>query len=236
MANHKIETVKTQIPIPPQTREEHAASTQPRVVWYDEQINRKSSLTCNYGDTWYTGNVDNAHGNGKIGRTIWQSNGNYGWEATQQNGNSHDSLFEFHGKTNRYQRASIFNGIAFQMHQDSSYNTSMYVSLIALTWKKLSADRSYRHWGTDYNGSNSEGYKYFAFNHEYDIRTINNWGSDWGFYGITLYVRNGSGMAKTSTVKMWDVRLHHKGSTLSSNHMMVLPKMRGDAQRNEIVY
>lgn len=236
MANVLILTEKTQIPLPPKTREEHAASTEPRVIWYEEQINQKTSVTCTHGDLWATGTVDNDYGAGSIDRTIWQSNGNYGWVLTCKNGHSHDALYEFKGKKNRYQQASIFNGIAFQMYQDTNYNSSMYVSLIALTWKKLSADKSYRHWGTDFVGSSGSGYKYFAFNNSFDITTINNWGKDWGFYGFTLYVRNGQGSAHTSTVKMWDVRLHHKGRSLSSNHRLVLPKMRSDAERSKIVY
>jgi len=236
MANKSIAAVKSSMPIPPEWRGEHNDSTEPRVKWFNETINQKSSLTTTHGDIFSTGNVQNVYGNGELERSIWQSNGKYGFKLTAKNGNSHDALYEFKGTTNRYQKASIYNGIAFQLHTEGDFGTRMYVSKIALTWKRDKANE-YRHWGIDFISSNaSPGYHYYAMRDSSEINTIRGWGKPWLFFGITLYIRNSSGMAHTSTVKMWDVRLHHKTSTQSKNHRLILPKMRSDADRAKLIY
>ena len=87
--------------------------------------------------------------------------------------------------------------------------------------------------------SNSGGIRevYYTFSTQAYIDEIRAWGNDWLFYGVILRVTNPGGAGSDqSEVSCRNFRVFTKGSTLSSNHRLIVPAPRSKADRAKTMY
>ena len=87
--------------------------------------------------------------------------------------------------------------------------------------------------------SNSKGQKdlYYRFSTQSYIDEIRGWGNDWLFYGVILRVSNPGGAGSDSSeVSCRNFRVFTKGSSLSSNHRLICPSPRTEANRATVSY
>ena len=87
--------------------------------------------------------------------------------------------------------------------------------------------------------SNSKGIKdlYYTFSTQAYIDEIRSWGNDWLFYGVIVRVANNKGTGSDqSEVSCRNFRVFTKATSLSSNHRLICPAPRSEADRAKTMY
>ena len=167
---------------------------------------------------------------------LWQDSGQKGYKLSTTAGNSHQQNCEIKFKDkSRWMPASIFNGCAFQIHQNSDSKHALYADMYCLLFINKSSS-SYRFVGNEfsdaYNNGPHSGYRYAHFRSTAMIDEVRSFGNDWLLYGIIVHVRNGGGAGSSSyTFKLWDLKIYHKTSETSSSVRMIPEKARPKGYR-----
>lgn len=196
----------------------------------------KGEVVCGYGSKRVLTSQGGPYGNGSAKTTLFSTD--VGWSSLVKNGSSHYQNFELRWKDkNRWCPASIFNGFGGQFKQHNDKSHSMYFTDLALIfmgkWDETFIFTS------DGKLSNSKGVKevYYTFSTQAYIDEIRGWGNDWLFYGVILRVSNPGGAGTDqSEVSCRNFRVFTKGSSLSSNHRLICPSARTEANRATVSY
>ena len=200
------------------------------------QSKAKGEIKCGYGSKRTFSSQSSPYGNGSAKSTLFSTD--VGWNAILTNGNSHYQNFELRYKDkNRWCPASIFNGFGGQFKQHHNKAHSMYFTDLALIFKGAT-DEKYI-FTSDGHLSNGKGTKdiYYTFSTQAYIDEIRSWGNDWLFYGVILRVSNPGGSGSDqSEVSCRNFRVFTKASSLSSNHRLICPAPRSDADRAKVMY
>ena len=235
MANQSAPSVKTNMGTIPSNLSDFNAADQ--VDWLVGVSSKaKGEIKCGYGSKRILSSQGGPYGNGSAKSTLFSSA--TGWSCILTNGSSHYQNFEVSFKDkNRWCPASIFNGFGgqFKQHHDKAH--SMYFTDLALVFMGR-YDNSWIY-TSDGKLSNSKGQKdlYYRFSTQSYIDEIRGWGNDWLFYGVILRVSNPGGAGSDSSeVSCRNFRVFTKGSSLSSNHRLIVPAPRSEANRNTVMY
>ena len=235
MANQSAPSVPSNMGDIPSTLS--AFNAAPQVDWLvGVESNFKNTVVCNYGSKRTLSSDGSPYGTGSAKATLFSSD--KGWSAINTNGNSHTQNFELRWKDkSRWCPASIFNGFGgeFKQHNDKAH--SMYFTDLALVF--IGAQDETYIFSSDGRLSNSGGIKevYYTFDTQTYIDEIRAWGNDWLFYGVILRVTNPGGAGSDqSEVSCRNFRVFTKGSTLSSNHRLIVPAPRSKADRAKTMY
>ena len=242
----KSQTYPTNLGTPPSNlvtfESEHNTD---RIDWiHKAQSVAKSSFTPGYGDTATFTDGGSPYGNGGMQEAtgLFQDDGNKGFKVQLTNGNSHEGNIEIKNNDSaRWMPASIFNGCAFQLHQNSSSSHAMWVDRYALsfihktnnTWRIIGNTPN-----DGYNNAPHAGYRYVDFNYEPYINQVRGLGSDYLFFSIIVHIRNNGGAGSdNSAVKLWDLKMYHKCvGSVSSKHRIFAPKIRTLSNRNNSTF
>ena len=235
MANQSAPSVPSNMGDIPSTLAEFNAA--PQVDWLvGVDSIYKNTVTCNYGSKRTLTSEGSPYGTGSPKATLFSSD--KGWSAINTSGNSHYQNFELRWKDkSRWCPASIFNGFGGQFKQHNDKSHSMYFTDLSLIFMGAQ-DETYI-FTSDGQLSNSRGIKevYYTFDNRTYIDEIRAWGNDWLFYGVILRVTNPGGAGSDqSEVSCRNFRVFTKGSTLSSNHRLIVPAPRSKADRAKTMY
>ena len=200
------------------------------------QSKAKGEVVCNYGSKRTLSSQSAPYGNGSAKSTLFSTA--QGWSAILTNGSSHYQNFELRWKEkNRWCPASIFNGFGGQFKQHNDKAHSMYFTDLALIFMGK-YDETFI-FTSDGKLSNSKGVKdvYYTFSTQAYIDEIRGWGNDWLFYGVILRVSNPGGAGSDqSEVSCRNFRVFTKASSLSTNHRLICPSPRTQANRAVVSY
>ena len=236
MANQSAPSVPSNMGDIPSTLAEFNAA--PQVDWLvGVNSKAKGEVVCGYGSKRTLSSEGGVYGNGSAKSTLFSATAT-GWSAIVTNGNSHYQNFELRWKDkSRWCPASIFNGFGgeFKQHHDKSH--SMYFTDLALIFMGK-YDETFI-FTSDGKLSDSRGIKevYYTFDNQTYIDEIRAWGNDWLFYGVILRVTNPGGAGSDqSEVSCRNFRVFTKGSSLSSNHRLIVPAPRSESDRAKTMY
>ena len=224
------------MPKPTGSLTDHKNST-PVIEWFTATLQGKAKFSPNYGDKTEFKDDSSYGGGGSIQKSIWTPSENDGFKISGTNGKGHEGNFEIRDiNTSRWMPASLFNGFAFEVHQNSDSKHAMYMDRYCPVFINKSSS-SYRFWGcasSDGKMDKYKGYRFLHFNSDSNINTIRSWGPDWLLYGFIFHIQNNSGTGSdSSTVYIYNLKVYHKGDSDSSKYRMFLPKKRTLSQRNQ---
>jgi len=210
-------------------------NTVPRLVYFNGKVRGKSSFTAGYGSKSYLSN-SNPIGVGSIKdfdydngyRGIWDPNGLYGWETRSGDvGNEHSTVVEIYDTDNNvWFPASAFGGIGMETENDKGGNHATYMTHICVSFYNGS---SWRVTSQGYQGSETDGKKFFQLNDSY-AETIRSWGDSWRFYGLIFRLYNSSKKVGTENTRcrLWNVKIYpwFKDMAHSGQDKWILPARR----------
>jgi len=200
------------------------------------QSKKKGKVVCDYGSKRTLSSESGPYGGGSAKSTLFGPN--KGWDLIITNGASHYQNIELRWKDkNRWCPASIFNGFGGQFKQNHNKTHSMYFTDLALVFMGASEEKYI--FTSDGRCGNSKGIKefYYTFSTQSYIDEIRSWGNDWLFYGVVVRVANNKGTSSDqSEVSCRNFRVFTKTSSLSSNHRLICPAPRSEADRAKTMY
>ena len=231
MTNYSAPSVPANMGLPPSNSSDFNKADQ--VDWLvGVSTKTKGEIKCNYGSKRTFSSQSAPYGPGSAKSTLFSND--KGWSCIVTNGSGHWSNFELSFKDkSRWCPAAIFNGFGGLFKQHNNKKHSMYFTDLALVFMGRFEDKWI--YTSDGRLSNSKGEKevYYRFSTQSYIDEIRSWGVNWLFYGVILRVENpGSGAGSDqSEVSCRNFRVFTKGSTLSSNHRLIVPQARDTSRR-----
>lgn len=217
MADVPFKTIAGTIDIPSDLT---AFKTRDQVVWTGSSWRLKGAFSPGYGDTsnWpdspsYSINRQN---------TMYSSQQSSGLKLTSSAGNQHEANYELYGD-GRWMAASVFNGIGFEVYQNSGGRHAVYLKKYALVFANRD-NSNYRIWGVDTGTSSpSNAYRYIkVLSSAGMVSTIRSWGPTWLFQGIIIHAYNNGGTGTTdSYMEVYNMKVGSKMSTLGGEYRMI---------------
>ena len=142
-------------------------------------------------------------------------------------GSEHYSCAEM--KLNPSSWINNYKAVAFEYHQDSSRNNSIFLRRVSSIWYHAKENK-YRGWGWpgDYE-SNKETVGYFQLYHDFRNTDEISWQTmDWRFHSLMFEFRTTSGVGSSfvSTVKFFNLKLYTGAYTNSSTPRFLIPRFR----------
>ena len=197
------------------------------IKWGDTTLANKSS-----GHTPYAGNT--AHM--KSDTTLTLTQGNIFTKDSSQSdvpkvainaGSEHYTCAE--ATINPSCWLNNFKAVAFEYHQDSSRNNSIFLRRVSSVWYHA-GENKWRGWGWD---GNYEGRKetsgYFQLYHDFRKTDEISWQTmDWRFNSLIFEFRTTSGVGSSfwSAVKFFNLKLYTGAYTHSSTPRFLIPRFR----------
>jgi len=196
----------------------------------------KGNIDCAYGSKRSLSSAGTPYGGGNPKTTLFGPD--KGWDVVVTNGDKHYQNIELRWKDkSRWCPASIFNGFGGQFKQNHNKTHSMYFTDLALIFMGVSEEKFI--FTSDGQCGNSKGIKefYYTFSTQSYIDEIRSWGNDWLFYGVIVRIANNKGTGTDqSEVSCRNFRVFTKASSLSSNHRLICPAPRSEADRAKVMY
>ena len=228
MANVPFKTIPGTIDIP---RDLNSFKTTEQVVWTGKQWRTKGSFTPNYGDTNYYEHDPSYSIHYQ--RDMYDSSPSTGLALKGDAGAVHSGNYELYGDS-RWMPASIFNGVGFEVYQESSAKHAIYLKYYALLFANRD-NGNYRTWGFD-TGARSPSLEYrfmsIPSNHA-AVNVIRNWGSSWLFQGVILHIANEGGAGSSiSYMYVYNMRVGSKMSTVGGQYRYLPAGKRSYEQRD----
>ena len=228
MANVPFKTIPGTIDIPNNLTD---FKNQTQVVWTGKSWRTKGSFTPNYGDRPYF--EHNPSYSIQYQREMYDSSDNTGLNLRGDAGIIHSGNYEQYGD-GRWMPASIFNGIGFEVYQESDAKHAIYLKYYALAFANRDSGSS-RTWGIDTGArGKSKEYRYIRVPSSSSIvNSIRNWGPSWLFQGIILHIANAGGSGSSiSNMYVYNMRVGSKMSTLGGQYRYLPAGKRPYNQRN----
>ena len=214
MANVPFKTIPGTINIP-NNLDEFKRTEQ--VVWTGKSWREKGAFTPDYGAT----NFFNHNPSYDIERQtdLYQPSESSGLTIYCAAGTEHNGNYELYGDS-RWMPASIFNGVGFEVLQDSDHKHAIYLKYYALAFAHREGN-GYRFWGFDTGARNpSVGYRFMSVpSNNAAVNSIRSWGEEWLYQGVILHVWNNGGVGSgTSYMYVYNMRVGSKMSTIGGQY------------------
>ena len=228
MTNVPFKTIPGTIDIPTNLNDFKAKD---QVVWTGSSWREKGSFTPGYGDTNYFEH-DPSYSI-QYQNNMYNSRSTTGLKIKGDAGQQHSGNYEQYGD-GRWMPASIFNGVGFEVYQDSSAKHAIYLKYYALVFANRDSG-SYRIWGVNTGATSpSQGYRFVKFQSGTSaVSTIRNWGPSWLFQGIILHIANPGGAGSDiSNMNVYNMRVGSKMSTIGGQYRYLPAGKRSYGQRD----
>ena len=202
-----------------------------QVVWTGSSWRTKGSFTPGYGDKNHFKH-DPSYSI-QYQKDMYNSSDSTGLGLKGDAGNEHQGNYELYGD-GRWMPASIFNGVGFEVYQDSSEKHAIYLRYYALVFANRDGG-SYRIWGVDTGARNpSKGYRYIRVpSGSATVNSIRGWGPSWLFQGIIAHIWNNGGSGKTqSYMYIYNMKVGSKMSTIGGQYRYIPAGKRPYGQRD----
>ena len=214
MANKAFKTIPGTINIP---NDLDSFKTTSQVVWTGSSWRTKGTFSPGYGDTssWPH---DPSY---SISRqdTMYSPTQGTGLKLTSSAGNIHKGNYELYGD-GRWMAASVFNGVGFEVYQNSGSKHAVYLAKYALVFANRD-NSNYRIWGVNTGTTNpSSGYRFIRVQSSASmVSTIRGWGPTWLFQGVILHAYNNGGAGSDdSYMEVYNMKVGSKMSTLGGQY------------------
>ena len=228
MINVPLKTIAGTIDIPTNLNDFKAKE---QVVWTGSSWREKGSFTPDYGDTnRYEHDPSYAI---HYQRDMYNFSDSTGLALKGDAGTSHSGNYELYGN-GRWMPASIFNGVGFEVYQESSAKHAIYLKHYALAFANREGN-GYRFWGFDTGARDkAQGYRFMSIpGSNPAVSTIRNWGPSWLFQGIILHIANNGGTGSSiSYMYVYNMRVGSKMSTLGGQYRYLPAGMRSYSHRD----
>ena len=206
-----------------------------QVQWTDSVWRYKSSLSITHGDT--TRWVSDTNYSITRQANLYTPSSSQGLEIYAESGDEHKVIYEIHGNS-RWMPASVFNGLGFETkfeHVADGKNHELYLRKYAVIFANKNTS-SYRIWAWDTgNTDRPDGdYRYDKIHSSYaDVATIRNWGPDWLFQGLAIYLYTNKGVGTTdSKLTLFNLKIGHKFSTVGGQYRYLPAGKRAYSKRD----
>ena len=228
MANKAFKTIPGTIDIPSDLA---AFKTRDQVVWTGETWKTKGSFAPTFG---YTGTfTHNPSSSIEYQKTMYSASDSTGLAIRNDAGQTHSANYELYGN-GRWMPASIFNGIGFEVFQNSNSTHAVYLKHYALVFAHRETG-DWRFYGVDTGTRGpSTGYRYInVLSNSPAVNTIRNWGPEWLFQGPLLHVANNGGAGSdVSNIYAYNMRVGSKMSTVGGQYRYLPAGKRSYGNRN----
>ena len=194
--------------------------SKPQAVWTGEVWKTKGSFTPSHGDKNYF--EHNPSYSINYQREMYNASENTGLNLRGDAGAVHSGNYELYGD-GRWMSASVFNGLGFEVYQESEAKHAIFLKYYALVFTNRDAN-SWRTWGVDTGARDkSKGYRYIRVpSSSSTVSTIRTWGPSWLFSGMILHIANGGGTGSSiSNMYVYNMRVGSKMSTLGGQYRML---------------
>ena len=228
MTNVPFKTIPGTIDIPTNLNDFKAKD---QVVWTGSSWREKGSFTPGYGDTNYFEH-DPSYSI-QYQNNMYNSRSTTGLKIKGDAGQQHSGNYEQYGD-GRWMPASIFNGVGFEVYQDSSAKHAIYLKYYALVFANRD-NSTYRTWGIDTGArAPSIEYRYIKVASSNSIvNSIRSWGPSWLFQGIILHIANPGGAGSDiSNMNVYNMRVGSKMSTIGGQYRYLPAGKRSYGQRD----
>jgi len=202
-----------------------------QVVWTGESWRTKGSFTPDYGDKNYFKHDPSYSIHYQ--RTMYDASNSTGLAIKGDAGNEHMGNYELYGD-GRWMPASIFNGVGFEVYQESSAKHAVYLKYYALVFANRETG-SYRFWGVDTGARGvSKGYRYIRVTSSSSVvSSIRGWGAAWLFQGVILHIANPGGTGSDiSYMYIYNMRVGSKMSTIGGQYRYLPAGIRSYSHRD----
>ncbi len=231
MTNIQIKTLGPEISIPTDLA---GFKTKPSVVWTSSSWRDKIAFKTTHGYINEFKN-DNSIAPGSGSGNLYSPQETDGIDFTVNSGTLHHGNTETVGAC-RWMPASVFNGCGFEVHQSDDHENAIYLRQWAVIFSNR-LNEGYRFWGVDcsLNFLPRKGYRYLTFPQS-EIDSIRKWGSQYVLQGFIFNYRTNSwpGSSRTSSLKIYNVKVGHKFSDINNNYRYLPPSKRSYANRNNV--
>jgi len=202
-----------------------------QVVWTGSNWRTKGSFTPGYGDKNFFKH-DPSYSI-QYQKDMYDYRDSTGLGLKGDAGNEHQGNYELYGD-GRWMPASIFNGVGFEVYQDSSAKHAIYLRYYALVFANRDAG-SYRIWGVDTGARNpAKEYRYIRVtSNSATVNSIRGWGPSWLFQGIVAHIWNNGGSGNSqSNMYIYNMKVGSKMSTTGGQYRYLPAGKRSYGQRD----
>jgi len=230
MANKGFKTIAGTIDIPSNLTD---FKNRDQVVWTGSNWRTKGAFTPTHGDT-VSWPHDPSYGFARRDN-MYSPQQSSGLKLSSSAGNQHEGNYELYGD-GRWMSASVFNGVGFEVYQNSGSKHAVYLRKYALVFANRD-DGTYRTWGVDTGVSSpSTGYRFIrVVSSASMVSTIRNWGPYWQFQGLILHMYNNGGAGSDdSYIEVYNMKVGSKFSSLGGQYRYIPAGKRSYANRKII--
>jgi len=204
--------------------------SQIQVVWTGEIWKTKGSFTPTHGDRDFYEHNPSYSINYQKG--MYNASDTTGLNLRGNAGAVHSGNYELYGD-GRWMSASVFNGLGFEVYQESDAKHAIFLKYYALAFANRD-NGNWRIWGIDTGARDkSKEYRYIRVPSSSSIvSSIRSWGPSWLFQGMILHIANGGGTGSSiSNMYVYNMRVGSKMSTLGGQYRMLPAGKRSYANR-----